>query len=152
MTEEQKASKDRLNCIYQDLIVAHKSQEEGSIQSQFLKLFEAMLGNVIGNPTVLSTVWKASVKTMIKLLSYSVIIESLRGYDFDALAKVFIEANIDTVDHSEQEQTLLLKQKMLLKIVKTFAITDESILSIVKYVNSVIKKWTIEDIDSYYTL
>lgn len=142
--------KSNLNSIYQELLLLHQDTNP-----PIKPLFEAMLQNLSREEGVLSSIWKASIKTMIKLLSYPEIVQHLIGHsdnqatylDSNILVQIFLEAKIDPVDQSEEEQKLLLKQKMLLKIVETFhsTLTEASILTIFRYILSVVKKKTLED-------
>lgn len=111
-------------------------------------------------PGVSSTIWRASIKTLIKLLSYPDVVHSLitagppsvPPLDLDLLITTFLEAQIDSADHSEEEQRLLLKQKMLVKIVTAFpGVSSPSQLAVFKYILSVVKKKTVDDLDSYYS-
>jgi hypothetical protein len=51
------------------------------------------------------------------------------------------------VDQSEEEQKLLLKQKVLIKVAKTFPLTDAAMTTVFIYILQNVKKGTLEDID-----
>ena len=65
---------------------------------------------------------------------------------------MFLEAKIEPIDQSEEEQKLLLKQKMLIKIIQTFRLKDSSHMTVFNYILSVAKKKTVDDIDQYYSM
>jgi hypothetical protein len=58
---------------------------------------------------VVSAVWKAVIRTMIKLLDIPIVLSALleseaeKKLDSDVLVSVMIEARVDPVDHSEEE-------------------------------------------------
>jgi len=60
--------KEKLNRLYQDMLLAKDS-------SLMMELFDALIWNI--NPTILSSLWKASIKTLIKLLSYPDVVSNL---------------------------------------------------------------------------
>jgi hypothetical protein len=65
-----------------------------------------------------SSIWKASVKTLIKLLSFEEVVEALvtgdnkqtdTTLDCNKFVEIVLDSKIDPIDHSEEEQKLLLK-------------------------------------------
>ena len=79
-----------------------------------VSLFNVILDNLKERGSVTSTLWKASIKTLIKLLQYTEVVRYLsycesEKIDLDKLIGTILEAHIDPVDHSEEEQKLLLK-------------------------------------------
>lgn len=76
MPDESRVMKDRLNEAYQEILVSQKHTTEQQVST--LKVFNLILDNIReGDGSVLSSVWKASVKTLIKLLSYSAFVSGL---------------------------------------------------------------------------
>ncbi len=49
------------------------------------------------------------------------------------------------MDQNEEEQKLLLKQKVLLKIVQTFSLSDNALETTFRYMVKVIKQKTLDD-------
>lgn len=113
------------------------------------EIFES-IATIVTSEQVLSSIWKASIKTLIKLLSYKDVAAS--GLDADRFVRSLAEAPIDPIDRSEEEQKLLLKQKALIKAAKTFNLSTEARELVFKYVLSAVKRQTVDDLDHYYSL
>lgn len=65
--DDSRAMKDRLNTLYQDLLL---SQNDDTCQELLVKTIVAILDNVKQDA---SNIWNAAIKTVIKLLSYSTV-------------------------------------------------------------------------------
>jgi hypothetical protein len=63
-----------------------------------------------------------------------------------------LEAKIDPVDHNEEEQKLILKQKVLLKIAETFSLSDLALQTTFRYMLKVTKEKTLKDLENDYSL
>ncbi len=72
-------------------------------------------------------------------------------FDIQQFVLTFLEAKFDPIDQNEEEQKLVLLQKILFKITKTFILTEDYQFRIFKYMMTVLKKKTIDDVDSYYS-
>jgi hypothetical protein len=150
--------KDHLNDLYHDLLRAHT--QNLSLPATVTRVFEALLRNIrSGNDElqVVSSVWKAAIRTFTKLLSCPTIVQALLSetndicLDPNLLVEVFITAKVDPVDHAEEEQKLLLKQSVLLKILETMPVSETSRLTVLRYMLKVIKQKTVEDVDNVYS-
>lgn len=104
--EDSLALKDRFTQIYHDLLISPDDPKT------LRELFESLLSLVRGSedsPAVLSSVWKASLRTLTKLLTFPSLVAALldtRGdtqLDPDLLVRLFLEAKLDPVDHAEEE-------------------------------------------------
>ena len=62
-----------------------------------------------------------------------------------------MEAKIDPVDHNEEEQKLILKQKVLLKIAETFALSELALETTFRYILKVTKEKTLKDLEGDFS-
>eukprot|EP00347_Sterkiella_histriomuscorum_P023819 403333278 len=142
--------KDKLNTIYQELLLTHGKND----QAHLLALFYALLEN-IKNPALLGSLWKATVKTLIKLMSFKNLIKALKSspeFDSQQLLKTLMEAQFETVDHQEEEQMLLLIQKAILRSVTTLSLQEDLQFKIFRYFLTILKKKSIYDLDQTYSV
>lgn len=65
--------KDRLNAIYQELLIGREQNDD---QHHIIQLMALIMENV-KDYNILGSVWNASVKTIIKLLQYKQVVEKV---------------------------------------------------------------------------
>jgi hypothetical protein len=113
----------------------------------------------ITSPGALSSLWKAAAKTILKMLTYPEVCLALESpwappaLHPDSLVLTFIGASIEPVEHSDEEQKLLLKQKVLVKLATNVAsLSLSSRVQVLDYLLKVIKQQTVHDLDEYYSL
>jgi hypothetical protein len=149
--EDSLALKDRFTQLYHDLLISPADP------MTLRELFESLLSLVRGgddSPAVLSSVWKASLRTLTKLLAFPGLVAALRGdtqLDADLLVRLFLEAKLDPVDHAEEEQKILLKQQTLLKIMEILPVSQDAILTVFKAIVKEVKAKTVGDTDAIYS-
>ncbi|CDW90832.1 sec7 domain containing protein [Stylonychia lemnae] len=149
--DEQRVMKDKLNQVYQELLLNHHQSEN---QSHLLNLINALLEN-IKNPALLGSLWKATLKTLIKILGYQEVVDKLiKAPEFDTqqLINTLMTAQFETIDVQEEEQMLILIQKAFLRIVISLQMSEDYQYKIFKYFMKILKKKSIEDSDQTYSM
>jgi hypothetical protein len=106
---------------------------------------------------VVSSVWKASLRTMCKLLDLPAVLSALNDkhvetqLDPNILVEVFLAAKLDPVDHAEEEQKILLKQQVILKIAEKMELSEGMMVVVFKAIVKEVKTKSMEDVDGVYS-